>query len=168
MKKCNTELMKELKAINNEIVELQTKARTFKEISYYENEEEPERNFDYEGFYKNLCDLQERELKIKGLLAKSNATTALLGMPELTISDGLTKLGQLTKKLCLLGEFKADKRIVRTLQHAKFEGDKDRIYISEKLYDVETIDKQIKETQTEICRLQVAIDRTNLINIIEY
>ena len=166
MKKCNTELMKELKAVQSEIEELSRVALQNSTVNYYEGEEEPERDFDYNSFVSQMAALREQEGHIKALLAYSNATTKLDGM-DITIGEGLIKLAQLNVQLRLLARFKADKQIVKTLKHVAFEGDKDRVYVTEHLYDPKVIDSDIKAIQREISHLQVVIDRTNLTNLIE-
>ena len=166
MKKCNTELMKELKAVQSEIEELSRVALQSSTVNYYEGEEEPERDFNYTDFVNQLNALREQESHIKALLAYSNATTKLDGM-DITIGEGLIKLAQLNVQLRLLARLKADKQVVKTLKHVAFEGDKDRVYVTEHLYDPKVIDSDIKALQREISHLQVVIDRTNLTNLIE-
>ena len=166
-KKCNTELMKELKAIQAELAEVIRIADTKATITYYEGEEEVERDFDYVEFVNQTNALREQERKIKSLLAYSNTTTKLVGLEELTIGEGLIKLAQLNNQLKMLASYKTTKQVVKTLKHATFEGDKDRVYVTEHLYDPKLVDEDIKSLQREISRLQVAIDRTNLTNMID-
>lgn len=167
MKKCNTELMKELKAVQNELEDLIDEASSKNTVCYYEGEEEVEKDFDYESFITKMEDLKEKERKIKSLLAYSNATTKLVGMEEMTIGEGLIKLAQLSSVLKVVSSFKTRKQIVKTIKHATFDGDKDRVYVTEHLYDPNKVDEDIKALQREISHLQVAIDRTNLTNLID-
>ena len=46
MKKCNAELMKGLKRIQEELDEKKEKLRTESYVRYYENEENPDKSFD--------------------------------------------------------------------------------------------------------------------------
>ena len=87
--------MKELKAVQADLAELIAEASNKNTVSYYEGEEEVERDFDYKGFVDQMTELREQERHIKTLLACSNATTKLVGMEELTIGEGLLKLAQL-------------------------------------------------------------------------
>ena len=167
MQKCNTELMKELKAIQNEINETINNAECNNTVNYYEGEEQVERNFDYKEFVAKLDELRAKEGKVKALLAYSNATTKLVGMEDLTIGEGLVKLAQLNMKLKTLARFRTLKQVNKVIKHATFEGDKDRVYVTERLYDPKQVDEDIKSLQREISHLQVAIDRTNLTNLIE-
>lgn len=167
MKKCNTELMKELKAIQADLAELIANAGNKSTVCYYEGEEEVERDFDYKKFVNEMSELRDQERHIKALLAYSNATTKLVGMEELTIGEGLLKLAQLNNQLRVIAGYKTRNRVVKSVKHATFEGDKDRVYVTEHLYDPTQVDADIKSLQREISHLQVAIDRTNLTNMIE-
>lgn len=167
MKKCNTELMKELKAVQADLAELIADASNKNTVSYYEGEEEVERDFDYKKFVDKMTDLREQERRIKTLLAYSNATTKLVGMEELTIGEGLLKLAQLNNQLRTIAGYKTRKQVVKNVKHATFEGDKDRVFVTEHLHDPAQVDTDIKALQREISQLQVAIDRTNLTNMIE-
>lgn len=85
----------------------------------------------------------------------------------MTIGEGLIKLAQLSSELKVVSSFKTRKQIVKTIKHATFDGDKDRVYVTEHLYDPNKVDEDIKTLQREISHLQVAIDRTNLTNLID-
>lgn len=167
MKKCNTELMKELKAVQSELSELIQRADSKNTVEYYDGEEEVERDFDYAEFVSKMRELRQQEGHIKALLAYSNATTKLVGMDDLTIGEGLVKLAQLNNEIKTLARYRTAKQVVKTIKHATFEGDKDRVLVREHLYDIHQVDEDIKSLQREVSRLQVAIDRTNLTNMIE-
>lgn len=81
MKKCNTELMKELKAVQSELSELIQRADSKNTVEYYDGEEEVERDFDYTEFVSKMRELRQQEGHIKALLAYSNATTKWMTLP---------------------------------------------------------------------------------------
>ena len=168
MKKCNTEIMKELKAVQAEKEEMIIESRIKRVAKYYEGEEEVKCEFDFKAFQEKLNELEEKEFKLKALLSFSNATTKLIGKEDYTIGEGLIKLAQLNNKLKTLVEFKVSKQIEKVVKHATFEGDKDRVFVTEYFYNPLEIDEMIKDLKKEISALQIAIDRTNLMNIIEY
>ena len=167
MKKCNSELMKELKIIREELDERIAKIKNDSYVVYYEGEEEPEKNFNYPEELKEVKRLLEEERKIKALLAYSNATTKLIDYEDMTIGEGLVKLAQLTQLLSNVTRLKRSKQKVKDLYLAKFEGDKDRVKITEYLYDIKEVEQEIKDLKKSIHQLQVAIDRTNLCNMID-
>lgn len=167
MKKCNAELMKELKTIQSEISELNSNVENYSVVSYFEGEE-VYKDFDFNETMSKLDTLREEELRIKTLLAYSNATTKLIAYDEkTTIAEGLVKLAQLTKKLQLISKLVRKKKVVKTIVPANYSDQADRVKITECLYDIDTIPTIIKELKEEISRLQVAIDRTNLNNMID-
>ena len=168
MKKCNTELMKEAKAALLEMQDEYLYADQVCEAEYYEGDEEVDRSFDFNAFMKKIVELEDKQEKCRTLLAISNANTKLVGMEKYTISEGLLRLAILNTRLGYLSSFRCSKKIVKTLQTAKFEGDKDRVKVKEKFYEPEDIDKLILATKQEISALQVAIDRTNLTNMVDY
>jgi hypothetical protein len=90
-----------------------------------------------------------------------------VGIEELTIGEGLVRLAQLNNKLKTLAGYKSTKQIFKSVDFASFEGDKDHIRVKECLYDPKQVDEDIKSLQREVSHLQVAIDRTNLTNMIE-
>ena len=168
MKKCNAELMKELKIIQEELSEKKSKVINESVVRYYENEEEPDKSFNYEEITKEIKDLYEKEQNIKKLLAYSNATTKLINYSsDITIGEGLVMLAELNSYLSAINMLKRNNQIVKKVEHAKFEGDKDRVLITEYLYDLKKVESEIKSTKEKIHALQVAIDRTNLCNMIE-
>lgn len=168
MKKCNAELMKELKIIQEELSEKKSKVINESVVRYYENEEEPDKSFNYEELTKEIKDLYEKEQNIKKLLAYSNATTKLINYSsDITIGEGLVMLAELNSYLSAINMLKRNNQIIKKVEHAKFEGDKDRVLVTEYLYDLKKVESEIKSTKEKIHALQVAIDRTNLCNMIE-
>ena len=168
MKKCNAELMKELKRIQEELDEKKEKLRTESYVRYYENEENPDKSFDYVELTKSIKELYNQEQRIKKLLAYSNATTKLLDFEDdITIGEGLVRLAELNTYLSIIICLKKANKVYKKIEHARFEGDKDRVLVTEYLYDMNMVEKEIKETKESIHKLQVAIDRTNLFNMIE-
>ena len=168
MKKCNAELMKELKIIQEELSEKKSKVINESVVRYYENEEEPDKSFNYEEITKQIKDLYEKEQNIKKLLAYSNATTKLINYSDdITIGEGLVMLAELNSYLSAINMLKRNNQIIKKVEHAKFEGDKDRVLVTEYLYDLKKVESEIKATKEKIHALQVAIDRTNLCNMIE-
>ena len=168
MKKCNAELMKELKIIQEELSEKKSKVINESVVRYYENEEEPDKSFNYEELTKEIKDLYEKEQNIKKLLAYSNATTKLINYSsDITIGEGLVMLAELNSYLSAINMLKRNNQIIKKVEHAKFEGDKDRVLVTEYLYDLKKVESEIKSTKEKIHALQVAIDITNLCNMIE-
>ena len=77
MKKCNAELMKELKTLQTEIAEIRNNITEYSIVTYYEGDD-VYKDFNFEESYAKLNELLEEERKIRATLAYSNATTILM------------------------------------------------------------------------------------------
>lgn len=159
MKKCNTELMKELKELEQEKESLLDFERENCKIRYLAGEEPLDNGYTYDGVRTALSDIDERERKIKRALALSNATTLVEGF-GMTIAEALVYLAQLTQNrytLKLLASHKPMDRMTVS----------DSVEYEKALYDIQTAKADLKKIIKEINRLQMAIDRTNLNHMIE-
>lgn len=167
MKKCNAELMKELKTLQNEISEIRCNITDYSIVVYYEGDD-VYKDFNFEESYAKLNELLEEERKIRATLAYSNATTILMDYDgKTTIAEGLVKLAQLTKSLERVKKLVSKQKVTRTIIPPAIADQPNRIKVRECLYDIDSIPGIIKDLKKEIARLQIAIDRTNLTNTIE-
>lgn len=164
MKKCNTELMKELKGIQQQISLLYTYENDTSKIIYTENEkkfDETDNKYNYEEVRTKINELQEEERKIKAILALSNATTIVDGY-DITIAEALVYLAQLSKNKRQLDKMASRPQVMRKSgYHSSW------TQIDKALYDVEKAQNDLDELTEKISKLQIAIDRTNLNNFIE-
>lgn len=163
MKKCNTELMKELKEIQ-ELIEF-AKKREEKNctLTYTEMDSDtPETptDYDYEFARKEIYDLQKEERRIKNLLAISNATTQVQGF-NMTLAEALVYLAQLSQNKVQLSAMANRSKLERT------QGYRGYTEYTKALYDIKKAQSDLVEVNREIAKLQMAIDRTNLTNLIE-
>ncbi len=110
----------------------------------------------------------EREAKLKSLLNYANATVKLMGYDEdITIADALVKLAQFSKRKEILNHLQYRNKIVKNYERARYQGDIDWVYYYEFLFEPEDIKLEYQHVLEEIAKLQVAIDGTNLNNMIE-
>ena len=167
MRLCLTEIMKELNEVTRSKDLITSEISASSKIKYFEGEE-VDKSFDFDSKLKELNELVNKEMNYKFILTNYNAKTNLIGYKEkLTISEGLIKLAILSKKLNFYKNFQSRKQIEKRLIRASFQGDVDRVEVVEKLYDISKIDEYVKETSKEISKLQVAIDKTNLLTEVE-
>jgi hypothetical protein len=160
MLKCNTEIMKDLKQIQERKAVILEKERLECAVSYVSDEDKILPDYNYDEVRNQIDDLNKEEIYLKGLLAKSNATTIV---PEfnMTIGDCLIYLAQLTEKAGRLNSLSNRRKKTRSLQYQK------QVEFTEVLYDVDKAKVDYEKTQKEIVKLQMAIDRINLTNLIE-
>lgn len=162
MKKCNTELMKDLKVIQELINLARQKQHNNSTVSYTEREKSSvECSFDYARSQKELAELQLQERNIKRLLALSNATTKVEGY-DITIAEALVMLAQLTQNKKALSRLANKEKVVRESSHYRGEAEFTKV-----CYDIEQAQKDLGKLNQDIARLQMALDRTNLTNLIE-
>lgn len=167
MKLCLTEIMKELNEVTRAKDLITSEISASSKIKYFEGEE-VDKSFDFDSKLQELNELVNKEMNYKFILTNYNAKTNLIGYKEkLTISEGLIKLAILSKRLNFYKSYQSRKQVEKRLIRASFQGDVDRVEVVEKLYDISKIDEYVKETSKEISRLQVAIDKTNLLTEVE-
>lgn len=161
MKKCNTELMKEIKILEEKKNDILTLEEEECKITYLEGEKKMESEYSYDAVRKEIDEIDNEIRKYKSLLAVSNATTIV---PEfnMTIGECLIYLSSLNSKKSLLSSFASKKQITRISSTYNT-----KVEYTELLYDVDKVKKELEDLQRLIAKLQMAIDRTNLTNLIE-
>lgn len=154
--------MKDLKVIQEFIQVTRQKQYNNSTVSYTEKEKATtECNFNYALSQKEIADWQAEERKIKRLLAVSNATTNVEGY-DLTIAEALVLLAQLSQNKKILSRLANKEKVVRESAH--YRGDAE---FTKVCYDLDVAQKDLAKLNQEIAKLQMALDRTNLSNLIE-
>ncbi len=161
MKKCNTELMKEIKILEEKKQEIIKLEAMECEITYREGESKINSNYSYDKVRKEIDDIDTTIRKYKYALALSNATTIV---PEfnMTIGECLVYLQTVKAKKDLLQRYASKHQITRISSEYNT-----KVEYTELLYDVSKVKDDVLDLQRLIAKLQMAIDRTNLINLIE-
>lgn len=161
MKKCNTEIMKDIKKLEEMKSSLLTQERTSCTVSYLQGEKPIDTGYDYEKLSSDVeaCDKEIRRLK--ALLAYANVTTQVEGF-NMSISEALVYLAQLSDKLSRLENLVRIKPIDR-----RSPGYSSTPEFTVIVFDREKVLKEYNEVRDLIPQLQMAIDRTNLNNMIE-
>ena len=161
MKKCNTELMKEIKILEEKKNDILTLEQEECKITYLDGEKKMSSLYSYDGVRKEVDDIDSKIRRYKSLLAYSNATTKVEEF-DMTIGECLIYLASLNSKKTYLTSFASKKqksRISSTYNN--------KVEYTELLYDVNKVKQELEELQRLIAKLQMAIDRTNLTNLIE-
>lgn len=161
MKKCNTEIMKEIKKLESDKASWVCHERNNCTVSYMSNEDPLIPEYDYKDTTESLKWFDDEIRRLKGLLAYSNATTIVDGF-NMTINEALVYLAQLNEREKRLNYLISFKPISR-----KTIGIDGKIEFTKILFDQEDALKRHTATKNEIMQLQMAIDRTNLTNFIE-
>lgn len=161
MKKCNTELMKEIKILEEKKTDILNLEQEECKITYLDGEKKMSSLYSYDTVRKEVDDIDSKIRRYKSLLAYSNATTKVEEF-DMTIGECLIYLASLNSKKTYLTSFASKKqksRISSTYNN--------KVEYTELLYDVNKVKQELEDLQRLIAKLQMAIDRTNLTNLIE-
>lgn len=161
MKKCNTELMKEIKKLEERKNELLKFEREQCKVTYINQESKIDNNYDYESINNEIDSIDLEIRKIKKHLAYSNATTIV---PEynMTIGECIIFLAQLNNKKTKLQTMANAVKINRISSTYN-----SKVEYEEILYDIDKVKADFNKVVDDINQLQMAIDRCNLCNLIE-
>ena len=161
MKKCHTEIMKEIKRLEGEKDSWVTHERNNCRVSYMTDEEPILPNYDYAETSGALLEYDDRIRKLKGLLAYANATTIVEGF-DMTINEALIYLAQLNARVRRYDYLISFQKLTR-----KTVGIDGKIEYTKILFDQEDAGRKLEEAKSEVIQLQMAIDRTNLTSFID-
>lgn len=150
--------LKELQALINFVQEKEDRTAT---VTYGDaDKEEIKSEYSYENTRSEIAKLQKEERRIKSLLAISNATTFVEGF-AMTIAEALVYLAQLSGNKARLTRLASREKIWR---ESNYRGLPE---YTKALYDIKKAQADLAVINREIAKLQMAIDRTNLTNMID-
>ena len=160
MKLCHKEAMKLIKELENKKVIVLNAEQRLNTVSYKEGDVKPKYDYDYSATRKEVENLDAKIRKIKHELAKANCAV-LVDDFNISIGEALVYLAQLSDEQSRLIDFansnQLEKRITQT----------GVVICEERNFDVKKAANDLEELQKKINKLQVAIDRANLVNYIE-
>lgn len=160
MKVCNSEAMKKVKALEEELNKLRFYEAQNSMISYKEGEKKIKVDYDYSKTRKEIEKINAEIRKIKNALAVANSTFKIDEL-SITIGEALVYLAQLNSEYNNLSQLASRNKISRRItQNGVLE-------YTECTYDTDEAKKDQKEVFAKIGKLQVAIDRANLNCFIE-
>lgn len=160
MKVCNSEAMKKVKALEEELNKLRFSEAQNSMISYKEGEKKIKVDYDYSKTRKEIERINAEIRKIKNALAVANNTFKIDEF-SITIGEALVYLAQLNSEYNNLSQLASRNKISRRItQNGVLE-------YTECTYDTDEAKKDQKEVFAKIGKLQVAIDRANLNCFIE-
>lgn len=160
MKVCNAEAMKIIKELTRQKDTLIAKEDTMCRVSYKEGEQKTSTDYDYSKTRQEIKDLDDKIRNIKHKLAVANATIVI---PEfdMTIGEGLVLLAQLNSEVAQLEALSSNVQLTRCLTANGV------IEYTECVYDVKKAQNDLVELRKNVSKLQLAIDRANLNNMLE-
>lgn len=160
MKISNSEAMKLIKELDKKKNAIAFSEERKSRISYKEGEEKLPTSYDYDKTRDAIKAIDARIRKIKSALSLANCTVKLDGF-GITIGEGLVYLAQLNSEYERLSELGGEEKLSRRITSNGV------LEFTECLFDPDRVETDRETLYSEICKLQVAIDKANLTNIIE-
>ena len=160
MKVCHMQAMKEVKLSEEKKQQLLERERERFRVSYKEDEQKLDNGYSYRSTREAVAALDTRIREIKRALAAANCVCLVEGF-DVTVGEALVMLAQYNneyERLCLLASQQQISR--RITQNGILE-------YTECLYDVEEVTRERDALKQRIGELQIAIDRANLLCVIE-
>lgn len=162
MKKCNTEIMKDIKNLTLKKTELLNYEQRESLTTYSENEKQIVSDYNYVEVSKKIDEIDNTIRHLKQLLSYANSTVVVEGF-NMTIAEALVYLAQLHSKMKRLEQLKNRAPLTRESPNYRSA----TVEYTKTNYDVELVQKEYDELLETIQKLQMAIDRTNLNNMID-
>ncbi|MCX4313318.1 MAG: hypothetical protein OSJ83_05580 [Clostridia bacterium] len=161
MKKvCHKEAMKIISELNDKKTRLINTELREKTVRYRDGESRPTGGYSYQKTRDEIKKLDAEIRRIKHVLAKANCAVMLDGF-DMTLGEGLVYLAQLTQ------EHERIDALANEMQTFVSITANGVTIHNDCMYDVKKAEADAAALNSEIGRLQVAIDRANLVNYIE-
>lgn len=160
MKLCHSEIMKKIKELNAKKEQVLAQENKRAKIRFKEAEKKVTTKYDYAKTRKQIEEIDAEIRRLKLLLAKANCVVMVDGF-NFTIGEALVYLAQLNSRWEVLSTLAENEQLTRSVTYNGV------VEYTECVYNVETAEKDLEKLESEISRLQVAIDRANLNNYIE-
>ena len=156
------EAIKEVKKLNDELnLVLSIEQRTC--TTTYRNEEEKiSTEYDFYKTRETVKRLSDRIIRLKKAINKAN-NEVLIGVENLTISDALIKATLINKEINL----RLDMMSTKDKKVASVDMRNDGLIYTELLYDPKECARYVEEQKELLTRIQIGIDRANIITEIE-
>jgi len=157
---CNTEILKKIKLLEqnkNDVLEEESRIH---QVTFQEEKDRYDYGYSFTKTRETIRGLDDEVRKLKHLLNISNATTIVPDF-SMTLGECLVYLAQLNRELAIVSWMaKREPTTTKSTYGGKVE-------YTVLNYDKEECQAKLEWLQTTIAQLQIAIDRTNLTNMID-
>ena len=160
MKLCNAELMKKVKLLEQAKNDVLAEEHRIHQVTYQTEKDKFDNGYCFAATRKKVDDIDAEIRKYKRLLNHSNATTMVEEF-DMTLGECLVYMAQLNRQVYTLDELSKKEPITR---RSTVNGVIEYTALN---YDKAECQAKLQWVQKTISKLQVAIDRTNLTNMIE-
>ena len=160
MKLCNAELMKKVKLLEQSKNDILAEERRIHQVTYQTEKDKFDNGYNFADTRKRIDDIEAEIRKYKRLLNHSNATTMIEEF-NMTLGECLVYMAQLNHQAYTLDELSKKEPITR---RSTVNGVIEYTVLN---YDKTECQEKLKWVLETISKLHVALDRTNLTNMIE-
>ncbi len=160
MKICNKEAMKLIKELESKKNYIVSEEDRQSHVQYKDGEARPSNGYDYAKTRKKIAEIDAKIVKIKYALSKANCEIKVEEF-GVTLGEALVMLAQMNCELSRL------EYLSNSLQSSTSITANGVTVHNDCLYDVATAAADAEKLTAKINKLQVAIDRANLVNFYE-
>lgn len=160
MKVCHKEAMKLINELEDKKDRLIGNESRLNTVQYRDGEPRPDTGYSYEKTRAEIAAIDDKVRKIKHKLAKANCSVKVEEF-NMTLGEALVYLAQLSSELSRLNDLAYERQEYTSIAQGGI-----TLHI-ERLYNVKTAEADAAALTGKIGKLQVAIDRANLVNYIE-
>ncbi len=160
MQLCNAEIIKKLKTLDQQKERILADERRNCTTSYVSEADKIPAEYHFNETRDAVSKVNAITRYFKGLLAKANATVEVEGF-GMTIGEALVYLSQLNNERGTLSH------LANREAKSRQSGYRGEVEYTETNYDVAEARRCLDEITAQIQNLQMAIDRTNLTNVVE-
>ncbi len=160
MKVCHKEAMKAVKELEQQKAYLLRSENRLCSVTFKDGEEKPSSDYNYKATRKEIARLDGEIRRIKQALAVANCAVKIDDF-NITIGEALILLAQLNNEHAQLERLAEEVQLSRSITQTGI------VVHRECLYDVKTAAKDADALNKKINKLQVALDRANLVNFVE-
>ncbi len=169
MKVSATELMKQLKFIEEEIENIYRADSEKSTVTVYKDTDDKgkqiyvpmyESGYDFSANRQRIEELYDEERKIKNKLNLFNSTTNVVGY-DFNVNEGLIRIAQYKREIKSLTNLSNKNEYMSISSYGR------ETSFSKVVYSLEDAKKALREYQRKLSALQVAIDKTNLNSTID-
>ena len=160
MKLCNAEIMKKIKLLEQDKQEITDQEERVCETTYQSDADKIETGYSFSETRGKVTEIDSEIRKLKHLLNYSNATTKVEDF-DMSLGECLVYMAQLNSEKNILDQFM--RREPKT-RHSTMNGVVQYTIIN---YDKDECKERQTTVKETIAKLQIAIDRINLTNLID-
>ena len=160
MKLCNSEIMKKVKLLEQTKSDILAEERRINQVTYQTEKDKFDYGYSFSETRQKIDAIDADIRKYKRLLNISNATTIVDDF-DMTLGECLVYMAQLNRQVYTLEELSKKESITR---RSTINGVIEYTALN---YDKAECQARLQWVLETITKLQVAIDRTNLTNMIE-